>query len=131
MTVVRRKRLTEIRSEQVEVGDILYLVEDQEVPCDAIVLNTSHAQGQCYVMTANLDGETSLKTRVSASLTKQVSVLVIIMVSNIDFVQARDLPVLSSMFGCIECENPNPKLDSFLGRLTVWSCKEGDETEVG
>ena len=44
VTVVRRKRLTEIRSEQVEVGDILYLVEDQEVPCDAIVLNTSHSQ---------------------------------------------------------------------------------------
>ena len=41
------------------------------------------------------------------------------------------MPVLSSMYGCIECENPNPKLDSFLGRLTVWSCKEGDETEVG
>ena len=41
------------------------------------------------------------------------------------------MPVLGSMFGCIECENPNPKLDSFLGRLTVWSCKEGDETEVG
>ena len=41
------------------------------------------------------------------------------------------MPVLSSMFGVIECENPNPKLDSFLGRLTVWSCKEGDETEVG
>ena len=75
--MVRKKRLTEIRSEQVEVGDILYLVEDQEVPCDAIVLNTSHTQGQCYVMTANLDGETSLKTRVSASLTKQVSSLVI------------------------------------------------------
>ena len=41
------------------------------------------------------------------------------------------MAVLSSMFGVIECENPNPKLDSFLGRLTVWSCKEGDETEVG
>ena len=23
--------------------------------------------------------------------------------------------------GCLECENPNPKLDSFLGRLTLWS----------
>ena len=72
------------------MGDILYLVEDQEVPCDAIVLSTSHTQvmiimmimmmivimfqGQCYVMTANLDGETSLKTRVSTPLTKQASI---------------------------------------------------------
>ena len=82
VTVVRKKRLMEIRSEQVEVGDILYLTEDQEVPCDAIVLNTSHSGGQCYVMTANLDGETSLKTRVSATLTKQVSLALITMTSN-------------------------------------------------
>ena len=34
--------------------------------CDCVL------QGQCYVMTANLDGETSLKTRHSAALTKQV-----------------------------------------------------------
>ena len=27
---------------------------------------------QCYVMTANLDGETSLKTRVSAPLTREL-----------------------------------------------------------
>ena len=65
-------------------------------------------------MTANLDGETSLKTRLSAQLTKQ----------------AKQIKMLVSLYGCIECENPNPKLDSFLGRLTVWSCKEGDETEV-
>ena len=30
----------------------------------------------------------------------------------------------------VECENPNPKLDSFLGRLTVWTCKDGHEPEV-
>ena len=28
-------------------------------------------QGQCYVMTANLDGETSLKTKEAASMTKE------------------------------------------------------------
>ena len=31
------------------------------------------------MMTANLDGETSLKTRVSASLTKQVIIIIVIM----------------------------------------------------
>jgi magnesium-transporting ATPase (P-type) len=46
------------------------LVEDEAVPCDLVVLSTSHDQGQCYVMTANLDGETSLKTRHSATVTK-------------------------------------------------------------
>ena len=112
--MLRRKQMTEIKSEHVRVGDILLLREDQEVPCDVIVLSTSHQSGQCYVMTANLDGETSLKTRFSAQLTKQ----------------AKTVKTLMGMYGCIECENPNPKLDSFLGRMTVWSCKEGDETEV-
>ena len=82
--------------------------------CLAYLSRSPILQAQCYVMTANLDGETSLKTRHSASLTKQ----------------ARDVKQLVSMSGCIECENPNPKLDSFLGRLTMWSCKEGDEPEV-
>ena len=65
-------------------------------------------------MTANLDGETSLKTRFSTSLTKQ----------------AKTTKQICSLNGCIECENPNPKLDSFLGRLSLWSCQEGDETEI-
>ena len=129
--MIKKGKLCEVSSEKVQVGDILHLREDQEVPCDVIVLSSSHSQvsetgdtvpmihscyvqGQCYVMTANLDGETSLKTRLSAQLTKQ----------------AKQVKSLVSMYGCIECENPNPKLDSFLGRLTVWSCKEGDETEV-
>ena len=97
-----------------QVGDVVKVEEGQQFPCDLVILKTSLPTGKCYVMTANLDGETSLKTRHSASLTKQ----------------AKDVKQLTNMFGCIECENPNPKLDSFLGRLTMWSCKEGDEPEV-
>ena len=44
--------------------------------------------------------------------------------------QARSSKQLATLRGCIECENPNPKLDSFLGRLTLWSCVEEDEPEV-
>ena len=34
----------EVKSEAIKVGDIILLKEDQEVPCDAIVLSTSHSQ---------------------------------------------------------------------------------------
>ena len=38
-----------MKSEAIKVGDIIRLKEDQEVPCDAIVLSTSHAQvGKVY-----------------------------------------------------------------------------------
>ena len=52
-------------------------------------------------MTANLDGETSLKTKFSSKLAQHIKT-------------AEDV---SNFEGCIECENPNPKLDSYLGRM--------------
>ena len=40
------------------VGDIVYLSDNEVIPCDMVILSTSQDQGRCYVMTANLDGET-------------------------------------------------------------------------
>ena len=44
VTVIKRGKLYEVYSEKVQVGDIIHLKEDQEVPCDVIVLSTSHSQ---------------------------------------------------------------------------------------
>ncbi|KZV80365.1 hypothetical protein EXIGLDRAFT_630413, partial [Exidia glandulosa HHB12029] len=45
----------------VEVGDILLLRNDDQIPADVVVLATSDPQGDglCYVETKNLDGETN------------------------------------------------------------------------
>ena len=81
MTIIRRKRLVCVKSEQVTmmmmmmmitmmmmmmimmtmvqvvVGDVLKLSCDQEVPCDAIVLSSDHSGGQVG-QAANSDKET-------------------------------------------------------------------------
>ena len=44
VTVVKKWGNREVKSEAIKVGDIILLKEDQEVPCDAIVLSTSHSQ---------------------------------------------------------------------------------------
>lgn len=93
--------MKEILAEDISVGDIVYLEDNDMIPCDMVVLSTSQDQGQCYVMTANLDGETSLKTKSSTPLTKNM----------------RSIEEIDKFVGCVQCENPNPKLDNFLGRM--------------
>ena len=48
---------------KLEVGDIVLLRENEQVPADIVVLSTSDADNMCYLETKNLDGETSLKSR--------------------------------------------------------------------
>lgn len=50
------------------VGDILVLKSEEELPADLVPLACSGAGGQCYVSTANLDGETNLKIKSCANL---------------------------------------------------------------
>ncbi|KAK9929421.1 hypothetical protein M0R45_026522 [Rubus argutus] len=38
-------------------GNIVWLRENDEVPCDLVLIGTSEAQGVCYIETAALDGE--------------------------------------------------------------------------
>lgn len=36
--------------------------KDCDVPCDLVLLKSSDSDGKCFITTANLDGETNLKT---------------------------------------------------------------------
>lgn len=51
--------------EQLNVGDIIRVRENEEIPCDCVVLSSSDRDGICYVETKNLDGETSLRRKSS------------------------------------------------------------------
>ncbi|KAG5734631.1 putative phospholipid-transporting ATPase DNF1 [Termitomyces sp. T112] len=48
---------------KLEVGDIVLLRDNDQVPADIVVLSTSDADSMCYLETKNLDGETNLKPR--------------------------------------------------------------------
>ena len=107
VTVLRKGSLTKIECQDIQVGEIIYLTENDIVPTDAVILSTSNTAGLCYVMTANLNGETSLKTKQTAKATSKLG-------------KPKDAKrKLSSMVAHIECENPNPKLDQFMGKLSI------------
>eukprot|EP00760_Papus_ankaliazontas_P008922 PhM_4_TR13946/c0_g2_i1/m.5256/K14802/DRS2, ATP8A; phospholipid-transporting ATPase len=64
--VIRQGVRTQVRSQDVVVGDILLLENDKEVPADAVLLGTGLSESLAYIDTAMLDGETNLKSRRAA-----------------------------------------------------------------
>jgi phospholipid-transporting ATPase len=53
----------EVHSHSVRVGDMIRIENGEEIRADCVLLASSDEDGLAYIETANLDGETSLKTR--------------------------------------------------------------------
>ncbi|OHT05140.1 Phospholipid-transporting ATPase 2 [Tritrichomonas foetus] len=98
---VKNGRIAIFKSEEFEVGDIIILNENTECPADIVILSSSNIDSSCYIETATLDGETSLKERKSISLTQNLS--------------ENELSLLQFV---IKCNHPNPKIYDFNGEIT-------------
>lgn len=57
---------------KLEVGDVVLLRDNDQVPADIVVLSTSDPDGVCYLETKNLDGETNLKPRRAVNATSRI-----------------------------------------------------------
>ncbi|KAK4057352.1 phospholipid transporting ATPase [Microbotryomycetes sp. JL221] len=86
---------------KLEVGDIVLLKENEQIPADVVVLSTSDSDGVCFIETKNLDGETNLKPRKSLKATMGIS---------------NEEDVEHAKFW-VECEAPHANLYSFNGVL--------------
>ena len=42
---------------------LLNIEENEEFPCDLVLIHSSDSKGSCYIHTANIDGEPNLKVR--------------------------------------------------------------------
>ncbi|KAJ3584846.1 hypothetical protein NHX12_015341, partial [Muraenolepis orangiensis] len=85
-----------------KVGDVMLIKENETFPCDLILLSSSRDDGTCFVTTASLDGESSHKDT-KAYATEQ----------EVDTIQAT-----------IECEQPQPDLYKFVGRVNIYMDSE-------
>ncbi|XP_060198236.1 phospholipid-transporting ATPase 2 isoform X2 [Lycium barbarum] len=101
--VVRKGIRKHVQAQDVCVGNIVWLRENDEVPCDLVLIGTSDPQGLCYVETAALDGETDLKTRVVASACMGI-----------------DSELLHKIKGVIECPTPDKDIRRFDANMRLF-----------
>lgn len=99
--VLRDKKLIKIKSKEIQVGDFVYVRNNEEIPCDMVLLESSGHGNRCYVTTANLDGETSLKGRSCFHINEQIG----------------SIEKLDDTILLIECDRPNATLYKFNGYL--------------
>jgi len=99
----RAGKVVTARSQDIAVGDIVMVRKGEQFPADIVLLASSAKNGKCFVMTANLDGETNLKPLFASRETRN-----------------SDSPeMLTNLAAQVECEQPNPDLHNFNGRIKV------------
>ncbi|KAK6202765.1 aminophospholipid translocase and ATPase [Scheffersomyces amazonensis] len=91
------------RWKDISVGDMIRVRANEEVPADVIILSTSDVEGNCYIETKNLDGETNLKNKSSIHCG-----------GNQNLKHAQDLG--NTKFW-VECDPPNNNLYAFKGTI--------------
>ena len=95
-----------VESKDVKVGQVVLIYEDETFPADLILLGTSNNDGKAYMETAMLDGEKSLKKRVTDR--------------NISLMAYKDRFMFHAR---VVCEKPHHALDHFEGFILARNTK--------
>lgn len=103
--VQQDKRYEQSSWEDIRVGQILKINQDEYVPADLLLVSNTGTDGMCFVETKNLDGETNLKIKHAP---KEI---------NHYFSQTEQLPALAK--SVLVCEQPTKELYKFNGQLQL------------
>ncbi|XP_060681806.1 phospholipid-transporting ATPase IH isoform X1 [Hemiscyllium ocellatum] len=102
--VIQGGKVVQKQSRKLQVGDIVMTKENETFPCDMVFLSSSSDDGTCFVTTASLDGESSTKTYQAVQDTKAL----------------RTEAEVDTLNATIECEQPQPDLYNFVGRINIY-----------
>ncbi|XP_016364974.1 phospholipid-transporting ATPase IC [Sinocyclocheilus rhinocerous] len=102
--VLLNGRFVETRWMNLQVGDVVRLKKNDFIPADILLLSSSNPNSLCYVETAELDGETNLKFKMGLKVTDE---------------RLQEEDQLARFNALILCEEPNNRLDKFVGTM-IW-----------
>ena len=113
--VFRNGRFVHVKSQDLLIGEIVVVYDNAPVPCDMVLLDSSLNEGVCYIETASLDGEKSLKQKISLPLTNGMF--------NKQCSHSKKIHEVSELkfTGFCQCDLPNPELNRLDGKIRVSS----------
>ncbi|MEQ2239334.1 ATP synthase subunit 9 [Ilyodon furcidens] len=92
----------QVKSSDIQVGDLIIVDKNQRIPADMIFLRTSEKTGACFIRTDQLDGETDWKLKVAVCCTQR-------------------LPAVGDLFSIsayVYAQRPQLDIHSFEGNFT-------------
>jgi len=113
------KAEVDTRWSDVMVGDLIIVQANEYVPADFVVVASAHEEGHVFIETANLDGETNLKTKQAPDQIQAMTGY------NENLSEAGK--VVAALKGSIQCEPPNEFLYSFIGAANISNAEGGTE----
>ena len=106
--VLRHAAFEEVRADEIVVGDIALVKEDEMFSADLMLLSSSNEGGFCFIQTSSLDGEKNLKKR---SRPKDLEKYIL---------NTREPAHLAFIAECVS-ENPNAELYAYTGKMQIHS----------
>ncbi|XP_066212537.1 phospholipid-transporting ATPase IG isoform X5 [Saccopteryx leptura] len=103
--IIENAKRVRKESEKIKVGDVVEVQANETFPCDLVLLSSCTIDGICYVTTASLDGESNCKTHYAVR----------------DTIALCTAESIDTLTAAIECEQPQPDLYKFVGRINIYS----------
>ena len=120
VTVYRDKVWKEVPSRTLEMGELVYVKQNELFPADLVLIDSSLPEGICYVDTASLDGEKHLKQRASPSnLSGKLK-------KSHNLKNKNNVPCIDNfeIEGMGICDLPNPEINQLNGKIDLTFEKE-------
>lgn len=67
------QEVTTVHSKNLKVGDLVRLQKDRRIPADMVLLQSSDSNGEAFIKTDQLDGETDWKLRIACTATQPIT----------------------------------------------------------
>ncbi|VDP97498.1 unnamed protein product [Trichobilharzia regenti] len=114
----RDKQVNERKYPDITVGDVIMCKNDEEFPCDLIILATSSNDCSCRLTTVNLDGESTIKTHYSMLDTHNIYKNYLN--DSITYSLNNEFnDILKTLYIKVDCQHPNEDFTHFEGCITL------------